>query len=344
MKIALDIMGGDNSPLSNIIGSKLFLDNNSSSNTNIIFVGNKTLIEDEIKKNQITLDYKRIEFVHTDEVIEMNEEKPSQVFKNKPNSSIVKSIQLVKDNEADAIVSAGNTAALLSSALFVLGKIEGIKRPALATYIPTMKDGFVLCDIGANTDVKPMHLVQFSIMASEYVKYIKNINSPKIGLLNIGGEKNKGNQLTINTFEILNKSMSGFIGNIEPRYIFDGKADVVVCDGFTGNVMIKLIEGIIGHVNTWMKSLYKPINEEDTTFKLMSEIFHHYNYEEHGGSPFLGVKGIVLKSHGASSEISIKNSLLSAELFYKNNIIEKIQQDLIDNSSLFSSLELTATK
>ena len=173
MKIALDIMGGDNSPLSNIIGSKLFLDNNPDSDTDIIFVGNKALIEDEIKKNQISLDYKRIEFVNTDEVVEMNEEKPSQVFKTKPNSSIVKSIQLVKDNEADAIVSAGNTAALLSSALFVLGKIKGIKRPALATYIPTMKDGFVLCDIGANTDVKPMHLIQFSIMASEYVKYIK---------------------------------------------------------------------------------------------------------------------------------------------------------------------------
>ena len=344
MKIALDIMGGDNSPLSNIIGSKLFFDNNPNSDTNIIFVGNKILIENEIKKNQISLDYKRIEFVHTDEVVEMNEQKPSQVFKSKPNSSIVKSIQLVKDHEADAIVSAGNTAALLSSALFILGKIKNIKRPALATYIPTMKDGFVLCDVGANTDVKPMHLVQFSIMASEYIKYIKNISSPKIGLLNIGGEKNKGNQLTINTFEILNENINGFIGNIEPRYIFDGKADVVVCDGFTGNVMIKLIEGIIGHTNTWMRSLYKPINKKDTTLKLITDIFDHYNYEEHGGSPFLGVKGIVLKAHGASSEISIKNSLLSSELFYKNNIIEKIQQDLIDNFDLFSSLDLAASK
>ena len=339
MKIALDIMGGDNSPLSNIVGSKLFLDTNPNSDTKIIFVGNKLLIEEEIKKNQIALDYKRIDFLDVNEVVTMSEEKPAQVFKNKPNSSLVKSIQLVKDNVADAVISAGNTAALLSSALFVLGKIDGIKRPALGTYIPTNKNGFVLCDVGANTDIKPMHLVQFSIMASEYAKHIKNIESPRIGLLNIGAEKNKGNQLTINTFEILDKNIDGFIGNIEPRYIFDDKADVVVCDGFSGNIIIKLIEGLISHNYNWLNEIYTPPTHKDTTMSSIEEIFNHYNYEEHGGSPFLGVKGIVLKAHGASGEMSIKNSLLSAESLHKNNIIEKIQEDLSSNSNLFLTLE-----
>ena len=334
MKIALDLMGGDNSPLSNILGSKLFLESNPDSDTNIVFVGNKALVEKTIEENNITLDHKRIEYSNTDQVVSMDEEKPTQVFKRKPNSSLVKSIQLVKDNEADAIISAGNTAALLSSSLFILGKIDGIKRPALGTYIPTMKNGFVLCDVGANTDIKPLHLLQFSIMASEYAQHIKNIKSARVGLLNIGKEKNKGNQLTSETFDILNNNIDNFIGNIEPRYIFDDKADVVVCDGFTGNVIIKLIEGVISHTDSWISKIYTPPQHQDTTMNSIKEIFNHYNYEEHGGSPFLGVKGIVLKAHGASSEMSIKNSLLSAEILYKNNIIDKIQEDLKNNRKL----------
>ena len=345
MKIALDIMGGDNSPLSNILGSKLFLDDNADISTKIIFVGNKILIEEQIKKNNITLDYKRIDFLDTDEVVSMDEEKPAQTFKNKPNSSLVKAVKLVKDNEADAVISAGNTAALLSSALFILGKIDGIKRPALSTYIPTMQNGFVLCDVGANTDIKPIHLLQFSIMASEYAKHIKNINLPKVGLLNIGEEKNKGNQLTSTAYEVLEKNINGFIGNIEPRYIFDNKADVVVCDGFTGNVIIKLIEGLISHTKNWFSDIYVVPKGEDNTKNSMLEIFRHYNYEEHGGSPFLGVKGIVLKAHGASAEMSIKNSLCSAQILHENNIINKIEQDLVNNKNLtLSSEDLSYSK
>ena len=334
MKIALDLMGGDNSPLSNILGSKLFLESTPNSDTNVIFVGDEALAKKTIEENNIILDFKRIEYSNADQLVSMDEEKPTQVFKRKPNSSLVKSIQLVKDNKANAIISAGNTAALLSSALFVLGKIDGIKRPALGTYIPTMKDGFVLCDVGANTDTKPIHLLQFSIMASEYAQHIKNIKSARVGLLNIGEEKNKGNQLTTETFDVLNENIDNFIGNIEPRYIFDDKADVIVCDGFAGNVIIKLIEGLISHTHNWISSTYTPPQHQDTTMDSIKKVFNHYNYEEHGGSPFLGVKGIVIKAHGASSEMSIKNSLLSAEILYKNNIIDKIQEDLKNNSKL----------
>ena len=202
-----------------------------------------------------------------------------------------------------------------------------------------MKDGFVLCDVGANTDIKPIHLLQFSIMASEYAKHVKNIKSARVGLLNIGEEKNKGNQLTSATFDILNENIDNFIGNIEPRYIFEDKADVIVCDGFTGNVIIKLIEGLTTHTNNWMSKIHPPSKDKDSTMDAIKEIFNHYNYEEHGGSPFLGVKGIVLKAHGASSEISIKNSLISAEILRENNIIDKIQADLKNNNNLSICLE-----
>ena len=172
MKIALDIMGGDAAPYSNILGAKLFIDETPNSDTKIIFVGPKSAIKKEMEKKSIDIRSDRFEIHHADDVILMDEVKPAYAFKNKPNSSMVQAVELVKENSADAIISAGNTAALLSTALFTLGKIQGIKRPALATYIPSKKGGFILCDVGANTDVKSLHLMQFAVMASDYVKSI----------------------------------------------------------------------------------------------------------------------------------------------------------------------------
>jgi len=340
MKIALDVMGGDNAPQSNIIGAKLFIDSNNDSDVKIIFVGPKSIIKEEIKKHALDRMQNNFEICDAEDVITMDEIKPAYAFKNKPNSSLVKSIQLVKENKADAIISAGNTAALLSSSLFLLGKIGGIKRPALATCIPRGKRGFILCDVGANMDVKPAHLIQFAIMSSDYVKYIQGVNSPKVALLNIGSEKNKGNKLTTETYPLMEENIENFIGNIETRDLFSDKADVVVCDGFVGNNVLKTIEGIINYFYQTLE-LNVNIKNTDETKNTITNIFNKYNYEEHGGSPFLGVRGIVLKCHGSCSEKSIKNTLDTARIFYDNKIINKMEEDLNDKNDLFNSLELT---
>ena len=340
MRIALDIMGGDNAPHSNILGAKLFIDSTPNLDTKVILVGPEQVIKREIENNFPDLNTDRFEIYDANEVISMDEEKPAYAFKNKPNSSLVKAVQLVKDSNADAVISAGNTAALLSSSLFLLGKINGIKRPALATYIPSDNNGFILCDVGANTDVKPIHLVQFAIMASDYVKYIQGIKSPKIGLLNIGTEKNKGNKLTSEAYPLFEQNLSNFTGNIESRDLLKGEVDVVICDGFTGNAILKLIEGMINHFYYSLQSGDKTKESENSIKSLLEK----YDYEKHGASPFLGVKGIVLKCHGSCSEKSIKNALISSETFYQNKIIEQIENDLNKKSTLFKNLELASNQ
>ena len=343
MKISLDIMGGDNAPHSNILGAEMFINATPDSNTKIIFVGPESIIKEQIKRHTPNINPDRFEIHNANDVIAMDETKPAYAFKNKSDSSLVQSVQLVKDNNADAIISAGNTAALLSSSLFILGKINGIKRPALATYIPSKNNGFILCDVGANTDVKPIHLMQFAIMASDYVKYIDDIDSPKIALLNIGSEKNKGNKLTSEAYSLLEENLQSFIGNIESRDLLEGKIDVAICDGFTGNAILKLIEGIINHFYQSLKS-DENILKSDHAMRGIKNIFSKYDYEEHGASPFLGVKGIVLKCHGSCTQRSIKNALISSEIFYKNKIINKIQNDLDKKVELFKKIELVSNK
>ena len=337
MRITLDTMGGDNAPDSSLLGAKLFIEATPNSDTKIILVGPKSIIQNQVNNLFSNIDPNRFEIHNAEDIITMNEEKPAFAFKNKPNSSLVKAVQLVKDGEANAVISAGNTAALLSSSLFLLGKINGIKRAALATYIPSKNKGFILCDVGANTDVRPIHLMQFAIMASDYVKYIEKIDAPKIALLNIGTERNKGNKLTSETYPLLEDNLDNFIGNIESRDLLEGKTDVAICDGFTGNAVLKLIEGIVTHFYQSLKTNQK-ISESEHTMNSINNIFNKYNYEEHGASPFLGVKGIVLKCHGSCTEVSIKNALISAEIFYENKIIDKIEQDLNKKSGLFEKL------
>ena len=335
MKIALDVMGGDNAPQSNILGAKTFLDSNK--NTSLILVGDKTIINDQLKEHNLS-DHSKIDIHHASEVVTMNEKNPSKAFKSKPDSSIVQSVKLVKEGKADAVISAGNTGALLSSALFILGKIKGIKRPTLATYFPTRSGGFILSDVGANIDVKPIHLLQFAVMGSVYSKYVKNSKSIEVGLLNIGAEENKGNALTQSTFSLLKENINGFVGNIEPRYLFDRKIDVVVCDGFAGNIFIKLTEGLSAHLNSWINSKDE-IKSNSNLVSTIDKVFDNYNYESHGASPFLGVKGIVLKCHGACSDKSVTSALSLASSLSEGDIVTKIERDLEDNPSLLKDSE-----
>ena len=220
----------------------------------------------------------------------------------------------------------------LKNWILILGKIDRIRRPALAAFIPTDKGGFVLCDVGANSDNKPIHLLQFSLMASAYIKYLEKIKKPKIALLNIGEESNKGNNMIVETHKLLDEYLDNFIGNLESRYILDNKADIVICDGFTGNIVLKLIEGTVKKMIDWttdsinkhsISKLAKPM-----LFPVFSDIKKNFDYEEHGGAPLLGVNGIVIKCHGASNEKAIYNGLEHARKCVENDFIKKIKKSL----------------
>ena len=255
-------------------------------------------------------------------------ERSSKIFKDKPNSSIVKAIKLVKNNHANAVVSAGNTGALLTTSLFLIGKIPGILRPALAPLIPTKNSNFILCDVGANANSKPQHLLQFALMASAYMKHLENRLEPKIALLNIGQEKNKGNELMTLTYPLLEQNVKNFIGNIESRYLLNNKADVIICDGFTGNIVLKLTEGIISYLLDWIQNIYYNHSHEQSIsnefLSILKEIQNSLDPEEYGATPLLGINGIVMKCHGSATQRGIKNSLFCAEKAVKENLIKNI--------------------
>ena len=327
MKIALDVLGGDFAPMANIEGALTYLNEYNNSAAGLILVGDKKTIETTLQSYKYNRE--KVEILHTTEFVDMHE-KPSRIFKKKPDSSLVKSIQLVKDGKANAAVSAGNTGALLASSLFLIGKIPGIRRPAFAPFIPSSKGGFILCDAGANADSKPHHLVQFALMACAYIEHLENRNNPRVALLNIGSEESKGNELTTTTYPLLQQLVEhfNFIGNIEARYILEGKADVVICDGFTGNIVLKLTEGIITHLMEWFQDLFQTHTGD---FKLSSEflsilkeIQNTLDHEEHGATPLLGINGVVMKSHGTATARCISNSLLAAQKTVEGNLIDDI--------------------
>ena len=329
MKIALDIMSGDNAPLCNIKGAIQYIESTKSANNTVHLYGTEKIYQNN--KKLIDKNKNRIKYVITQNIVEMHE-KPSVVFKKKRNSSLIKIIDDLKLNKVHAAVSSGNTGALLTASLLILGKISGIRRPALAPYIPIKNSGFILADAGANTSVKPDDLLQFALMSSSYMKIIKNIKSPKIALLNIGSEENKGNDFTIESYSLLKNNLDNFIGNIESRDLFTNKADIILCDGFTGNIVLKLIEGLIDRMikrtlesinDHSMSSLLKPIL---TPF--YNDIKKSYDYEEHGGTIFLGVNGIVMKCHGSSNDKAIYNGLLNTQKALEINLITEIENSL----------------
>ncbi|MBE19864.1 MAG: phosphate--acyl-ACP acyltransferase [Gammaproteobacteria bacterium] len=318
IKIALDMMGGDNAPSSNIGGVIEFL-SESDNSAKVYLVGKSDKISKELELYP-KIKSKNFEIVNASDIV-LSDDRPSRILKEKPNSSMVKSINLLNDNIVDAVVSAGNTGCLLASSFFKLGTIKNVKRPALIAFIPSENGNFLICDVGANSSAKPIHLLQFSKMASVYINNHFNVPNPKIGLLNIGLEKNKGNELVKESYNLMQEYVEGFIGNIESRYIFDGKADIVVCDGFTGNIVLKLIEGMTNY-NFNLISSKLDLNK-NKTIKSIKKI---YNYEEYGATPILGVKGLVLKSHGSASKTSIKNALKTAEKLHRFNLINKFEE------------------
>ena len=330
MKIAIDIMSGDFSPSENLLGVKNYLNNPKSKDTEIILLISKSSLE---KNKSILNKYKkRYEFIYTTQTIDSSD-RPSRLFKNKPDSSIIKGLNLLKDKGANAFVSSGNTGCLLASSLLILGKIENIKRPALAAYIPSEIGGFVLCDVGANSNNKSTHLLQFAQMSAAYIKYLEGVDNPRVALLNIGTEENKGSDLMIESYSLLKEKLNNFIGNIESRYILENKADIIVCDGFTGNIVLKLIEGTINKMINWtmnsidshsISKLAKPM-----LYPVFKDIKKSFDYEEHGGTPLLGVNNIVIKCHGSSKSKAITNALFKAQKCIEKDFINKISKSLI---------------
>ena len=336
MKIALDVLGGDLAPMANIEGAMAYLNEYGESAAGLILVGDEKVIKSALQS--YTYINSKISILHTTEIVDMHE-KPSRIYKEKPNSSLVKSIQLVKNGEANAAVSAGNTGALLASSLFLIGKIPGIRRPAFAPFIPSAKGGFILCDAGANADSKPQHLVQFALMASAYMEHLENRTNPRVALLNIGSEKGKGNELTTTTYPLMQQFVDHFIGNIEARYIMEGKADIVICDGFTGNIVLKLTEGLISHLMEWLEHLYYAHSGDDNLssefLSILKEIQITLDHEEHGATPLLGINGVVMKCHGSATYRGITNSLIAAQKTVEEHLIDDIASRLSKHITIF---------
>tara|TARA_Y100000768_G_scaffold107705_1_gene79114 strand:+ start:1188 stop:2138 length:951 start_codon:yes stop_codon:yes gene_type:complete len=314
IQIALDIMGGDNAPYSNLDGAIQFL--NDYKDVKLCLVGDKSIIESEfVKKTNFTPN--NYEIISTSQIV-LPDDKPSKIIKNKPNSSMNKAICLLKNNDVGAVVSSGNTGCLVSSAFFNLGTINNIKRPALFALIPSKNGDFLICDVGANTSPKPEQLFQYAEMATVYTQYVQGIKNPKLALLNIGSESNKGTDLIKSSFNLLSDNLENFIGNIESRYIFDGKADIIICDGFTGNITLKLIEGMMTY--NYQLIADKLRLKDDNKINELKSI---YDYEQVGATPILGINGLVLKSHGSSTGKSIYNALKSAKKLIEINLISR---------------------
>jgi len=320
MKIVLDAMGGDYVPEEAVKGAVLALEER---NLEIILLGDTEKVKKELKKYKYKED--SLSAINCSEYIGTGEF-PLNAVRNKRDSSIVVGTKLLKNNNADAFISAGNSGAVMAAAILELGCIPHIRRPAIGAILPSVKGKVLVLDVGANVDCKPEHLSQFALMGSKYAKYILGIENPKIGLLNIGEEENKGNKFSQNAYKNLKITNINFLGNIEGKDIFTGKVDVVVCDGFTGNILLKCSEGLAKLLLTEINSMVisqLPQNQEMNKLKeKFINIVKMTDYTEHGGSPLLGVNGLCFICHGRSKAKTFKNAILNTGKFIDADIIK----------------------
>ena len=316
MKISIDAMGGDNAPHEIIKGVYEALQ--AYDDIEILLYG------DEQKIAPLVTAHERLQVIHTDEVIEGTDE-PVRAIRRKKNSSMVKMAESVKSGEADACVSAGNTGALMAAGLFIVGRIDQVDRPALAPTLPTVDGkGFVMLDLGANADAKPEHLLQFAVMGSIYAEKVRGIEKPRVGLLNIGTEDIKGNELTKATFALLKDAPINFIGNVESRDLLAGVADVVVTDGFTGNVVLKSIEGTASSMFTLLKEAFNTSTKTKVSALLVKNelraLKKKLDYSEYGGAGLFGLKAPVIKAHGSSNGHAIFHAIRQARIMVEHNV------------------------
>ncbi len=329
--VAVDAMGGDNAPVEIIKGAVLAV--NESDEVKVKLVGPEEVIKSELAKYTYKSD--RIEVINATEVIE-TAEPPVMAIRKKKDSSLVVALNLVKKGEADAFVSAGSTGAVLVGGQLIVGRIKGVDRPPLAPAIPTAKGPALLVDCGANVDARPDHLVKFARMGSIYMENIMGIKNPRVGIVNVGAEEEKGNALVKETFPLLKEcSDINFIGSIEARDIPAGYADVIVCDAFVGNCILKMFEGVgLTLVSEMKKTMLTTLRGKIGGLLVkpsMKQVLKKYDASEYGGAPMIGLNGLVVKSHGSSDAKEIKNSIFQCISFVEADIPGKIRESLSTN-------------
>lgn len=334
MRIALDAMGGDHGPEELITGAILALED---TDLELSLVGDEAAIRkclDRLEPAQSVAN--RLRIVHTTEMVEMGES-PVDAIRKKKNSSVMLAFDLVKKGEAQAAVSAGNSGATLAAAVRKLGRLKNVSRPGIANAFPTLNKPVVIMDVGANVDCRPKHLFQFALMAASFSR-VYDIESPRVGILTIGEEAGKGNQLVKDTWPLLAESSLNFVGNVEGRDIFQGDVDVIVCDGFVGNICLKVSEGLVEAATQMLREgiMGSPIAK--LGYLLARPVFKKFkkrvDYAEYGGAPLLGINGTGIICHGKSTAVAIKNAILVAQQTVNTKVNENILLSLAENRKL----------
>ena len=329
IRVAVDAMGGDNAPAEIIKGAAQAVLENEK--IKVFLLGKEDAVRAELEKYPVPAE--RVEIIHTSEVIE-TAEPPVAAIRSKKDSSIVKGMKLVKEGECDAFVSAGSTGAVLVGGQVLVGRIKGVERPPLAPVIPTTRGCSLLIDCGANVDARPSHLVQFAKMGSIYMENVLGVKNPKVGIVNIGAEEEKGNALVKETFPLLKECEDiNFIGSVEARDIPLGEADVIVCEAFVGNVILKMYEGVgatlIKSVKQGMMSSLRSKIGALLVKPALKETLKAFDLEQYGGAPLLGLNGLVVKTHGSATAVEVKNSILQCIAFKEQKINEKIKEQIV---------------
>jgi glycerol-3-phosphate acyltransferase PlsX len=326
-------MGGDFAPHNAVIGAIQAF--NENRNFELFLIGKEKEIQNVISSSGLSFNKENI--INAEEVIEMGDH-PTAAIKSKPRSSIVMGNKLVREGKADAFVGAGNTGAMMAAATLIMGRIPGVGRPTIGAMMPAEIPPCMLFDVGASVDSKPKHLLEYALMGSIYIREMYGIENPSVGILCVGEEDTKGNELSLAAFDLIKKTKLNFKGNVEGNDILKGTVNVVVCDGFTGNIILKFGEGVL----TLLKYKFKEFAGKGLLNKLkiglvkssMKEILKDFDYEPHGGAPLLGVNGISIIGHGRSSELAIKNMVLKANEMYQKNLIKKFEDDIKEFSNL----------
>jgi len=322
--IALDVMGGDHGPVELVSGAVQAV---SSLDLAVTLLGDENLIKNELSTQKANKS--RIHIVHTTQTISMHES-PFEAVRKKKDASIVVAFKLLKEKKVDAVVSAGNSGATMAAAIKALGRLKMISRPGIASLFPTQKDPLVMMDVGANVDCRPQHIFQFGVMASAFYSVLFGVDKPKIGLLSIGEEGSKGNTLVKQSHELFQKSALNFIGNVEGRDTFLGDVNVIVCDGFVGNVCLKVSEGLAETIIAMLRSEMAKSFTSKMGYLLAKRAFDNFkkrvDYAEYGGAPLLGLNGIGIVCHGRSNALAIKNAVKVAAEMVRNKVNEHIER------------------
>ncbi len=333
MTIALDAMGGDSSPAAEVEGAVLAA---REFNAEVVLVGDEKLLRSELDKHRTA--GLPITICHASQRVEMHES-PVSVLRKKKDSSIIVATKLVRDEKASAVVSAGHTGAAMAASLLILGPVKGVERPAIAAILPTLEGVAVMLDVGANVDCKPKHLYQFAIMGHAYAVKMLQKENPRIGLLSIGEEDTKGNILTRETFRYLKNSPLNFIGNVEGKDVYSGSADVIVCDGFIGNVALKISEAVADTMGKMLSREIKKSSSGKIGYLLLKKAFAAFkkkvDYAEYGGAPLLGVNGVSIICHGRSTPKAIKNAIRMSVKLSEVQTVQYLQKDVSELMEFF---------